>query len=182
FEHKDPTVSISLSNDKAISLHVNPTFVKHPEVKVGLISNVFDPKKHTAVTFQENLDNKSKSKVRVNPLRIPKGHDIVLKVRKRMDIGCAKSKFITVFQEYNREHRPDLISLLDTRVGGDKVDLVIAKLGFQNSHHVEAFSFSSGVWIGWRDSISVEVLQSYPQFVLAKVTDSSFRWPFLVSF
>ncbi|MBA0790878.1 hypothetical protein Gohar_015495 [Gossypium harknessii] len=109
FEHKDPTVSISLSNDKAISLHVNPTLVKHPEI--NQMSNM------------------------------------------------AVSEFLISFK----------------RVSSDKVDLVIAKLGFQNSHHVEAVSFSGSIWIGWRDLISVEVLQSYPQFVLAKVTDSSFR-------
>lgn len=40
-------------------------------------------------------------------------------------------KFLRVFCEYNREHRLDFISLLETRVSGEKVDSIITKLGFQ---------------------------------------------------
>ncbi|MBA0753894.1 hypothetical protein Gogos_020829 [Gossypium gossypioides] len=47
---------------------------RHPKAKVGLSSNALDPKKHTFVTFQEKLDNKSKPKVRANPSNILKAH------------------------------------------------------------------------------------------------------------
>ncbi|XP_016667281.1 uncharacterized protein [Gossypium hirsutum] len=47
--------------------------------------------------------------------------------------GCASSKFIRVFHEYNREHKPDLISLIETRVSGEKVDSIIAKLGISDT-------------------------------------------------
>ncbi|KAK5832587.1 hypothetical protein PVK06_016389 [Gossypium arboreum] len=56
-----------------------------------------------------------------------------------------------VFWEYNRQHKLDLISLLETRVSGEKANLVIAKLGINNSHRVEAVGFSGGIWIGWKD-------------------------------
>ncbi|MBA0583869.1 hypothetical protein Gorai_014710, partial [Gossypium raimondii] len=73
-KNKDPTILISFSNDKATSLHSNPTFEKHPKAKVGLISNALNPKKHIVITFQEKLDNKSKPKMHANPSNIPKGH------------------------------------------------------------------------------------------------------------
>ncbi|KAK5832488.1 hypothetical protein PVK06_016290 [Gossypium arboreum] len=146
--NKDPTTSISPPKDLATSFHVNPTF---KEAQFIPISNALDLKKHTAVTFQEKLDIKSKPK------------------------GCVSSKFVRVLWEYNREHRPDLISLLETRVSGEKADLVIAKLGFNNSHHVEAVVFSRGIWIGWKYSVNMEVLQGHPQFVLANVSNSSLR-------
>ncbi|KAK5836203.1 hypothetical protein PVK06_011961 [Gossypium arboreum] len=38
----------------------------------------------------------------------------------------------------------------ETRVSGVKADLIIANLGFQFSHHVEAIGFSGGIWIGWK--------------------------------
>ncbi|KAH1108091.1 hypothetical protein J1N35_011859, partial [Gossypium stocksii] len=41
----------------------------------------------------------------------------------------------------------------ETRVSGSKVDLIIAKLGFQFSHCMEAIGFSGGIWIGWKDSV-----------------------------
>ncbi|MBA0607832.1 hypothetical protein Godav_020095 [Gossypium davidsonii] len=39
---------------------------------------------------------------------------------------------------------------------GGKADLIIVKLSFLRSHHVEAVGFSSGIWIGWSESICVE--------------------------
>ncbi|KAK5773021.1 hypothetical protein PVK06_049324 [Gossypium arboreum] len=45
------------------------------------------------------------------------------------------------------EHRPNIISLLETRVSGSKADKVIAKLGFQFSHRVEAVGYAGGIWI-----------------------------------
>ncbi|KAL1104839.1 hypothetical protein V6Z11_D04G094200 [Gossypium hirsutum] len=83
--------------------------------------------------------------------------------------GCASLKFIRVFREYNREHKPDLLSLIEMRVNGGKADSIIAKLGFHRSHHVEATRFSGGIWICWKESVF-------------KVTGTSFRQPFLVTF
>ncbi|MBA0699426.1 hypothetical protein Goari_001064 [Gossypium aridum] len=58
-------------------------------------------------------------------------------------LGCASSKFLWVFREYNQKHKSDLIGLLETRVNGEKTDSIIAKLGFQCSHRVEAIRFST---------------------------------------
>ncbi|MBA0814626.1 hypothetical protein Gohar_020442 [Gossypium harknessii] len=75
--------------------------------------------------------------------------------------GCASSKFIRVFREYNREHKPDLISLIETRVNGGKANSIIAKLGFHCSHRVEAMGFSWGIWICWKESVCVKVLKNH---------------------
>ncbi|KAA3469476.1 reverse transcriptase [Gossypium australe] len=55
--------------------------------------------------------------------------------------GCASLKFPRVFWEYNREHKPDLVGLLETRVNGVKVDSVIVKLGFDFLHRVKVVEF-----------------------------------------
>ncbi|MBA0752218.1 hypothetical protein Gogos_001075 [Gossypium gossypioides] len=54
---------------------------------------------------------------------------------------CANRKFPCIFHEYNYEHKPDIVGLLETRVSGSKEDLVIAKLGFKFSHCVELIGF-----------------------------------------
>ncbi|MBA0630553.1 hypothetical protein Godav_002640 [Gossypium davidsonii] len=77
------------------------------------------------------------------------------------DKGCASLKFLRVFREYNREHKPDLISLIETRVNGGKADSIIAKLGFHCSHRVEATRFSGGIWICWKESVCVKVLKNH---------------------
>ncbi|KAK5832639.1 hypothetical protein PVK06_016441 [Gossypium arboreum] len=51
------------------------------------------------------------------------------------------------------EYKPDIVSLPEPIVSGAKADKIIAKLGFQYSHRVEAIGFSGGVWLGWKDFI-----------------------------
>ncbi|MBA0574818.1 hypothetical protein Golob_027597, partial [Gossypium lobatum] len=65
-------------------------------------------------------------------------------------------KFPRSFWEYNREHKLDLISFLETRVTGFKADSIIAKLSFQFLHLVEALGFSGDIWVGWRDLASAK--------------------------
>lgn len=74
--------------------------------------------------------------------------------------GYGNTKFPQIFNEYNREFKHDIVSLFETRVSGGKVDKIIANLGFQYSHRVEAIGLFSGVWVGWKDSVSVEVIRS----------------------
>ncbi|KAG8479043.1 hypothetical protein CXB51_029683 [Gossypium anomalum] len=68
------------------------------------------------------------------------------------------------------EHKPDLIGLLETRVSGVKADSVIAKLSLDFLYRVEAVGFSGGIWIGWKNSISVEILRNHSQFILIKIS------------
>ncbi|KAG8494116.1 hypothetical protein CXB51_011832 [Gossypium anomalum] len=60
--------------------------------------------------------------------------------------GCASSKFILAFHEYNLEHNPDIVCLLEPRVSGPKANSIIGKLGFDFSHRIESVGFSGGIW------------------------------------
>ncbi|MBA0858473.1 hypothetical protein Goshw_026688 [Gossypium schwendimanii] len=53
--------------------------------------------------------------------------------------------FLRAFQEYNAEHMPDVVCLVEPRVSGKKANLIIEKLGFNYSHWVEAVGFSRGI-------------------------------------
>ncbi|KAH1046234.1 hypothetical protein J1N35_037018 [Gossypium stocksii] len=53
------------------------------------------------------------------------------------------------------EYKLDIVSLLETKVSGGRADGRIAKLGFQNSHPVEARGFSGGIWMGWKGKLIV---------------------------
>lgn len=52
--------------------------------------------------------------------------------------GYSSVIFPHIFREYNMEYKSDIVNLLKTRVSRPKADKIIAKLGFQYSHHVEA--------------------------------------------
>ncbi|KAL1151813.1 hypothetical protein V6Z11_A09G067300 [Gossypium hirsutum] len=52
----------------------------------------------------------------------------------------------------------------------NQADNIIATLGFQFSHCVEAIGFSGGIWLGWWDSVRLEVIlwhlsTSHPVFI-----------------
>ncbi|KAL1103164.1 hypothetical protein V6Z11_D05G419400 [Gossypium hirsutum] len=63
----------------------------------------------------------------------------------------------------------------ETRVSGSKADLVIANLSFQCSHWVEAISFSSGIWVSWKETIQVEIMRSRMQCFMTKVSYCSLQ-------
>ncbi|KAL1175985.1 hypothetical protein V6Z11_A04G127600, partial [Gossypium hirsutum] len=96
--------------------------------------------------------------------------------------GCASNKFPRIFREYNREHSPAILSLLETRVSGSKADNIIAKLGLLNSHRVEAVGFSGGIWIGWKSSIHLEIIFNHPQFILTRIRPSGSSNHVFISF
>lgn len=83
--------------------------------------------------------------------------------------GCASLKFPRIFREYNMEFRPDIIGLLEPKLSGSKADEIIVKLGFHHSHRIEATGFSREIWIGWKETIHLEIIQNHPQFILVKI-------------
>lgn len=80
------------------------------------------------------------------------------------------------------EHKPDIVSLLETRVSGTKADNIIAKLGFQFSHHVKAIGYSGSIWIGWKDTICLDVIHSHSQFIVTKVRSTLSSYPIFIAF
>ncbi|KAA3488313.1 reverse transcriptase [Gossypium australe] len=107
--------------------------------------------RHTAVTFKEQGPNGSVIKNRVSG--------------KSMG-GCASNKFLRAFREYNLEYKPDIVCLLEPRVSGHKATSIIDKLGFDRSHRIESVGFSGGIWVGWKDSITISIIHNHPQFML----------------
>lgn len=83
--------------------------------------------------------------------------------------GCASPKFIRAFREYKRDFNPDIMCLLELRVSGKKANDIINKLGLFYSHRVEAVGFSRGIWVGWKESIRINIIHNHPQFMLLKV-------------
>ncbi|MBA0871617.1 hypothetical protein Goshw_028207, partial [Gossypium schwendimanii] len=83
--------------------------------------------------------------------------------------GCATINFPRVFHEYSNQYKLNIVSLLEPRVSGSKADAISAKLGLEKSPRVEAIGFSGGIWLGWRKSIDVEVVDNLPQFILVRI-------------
>ncbi|KAH1065076.1 hypothetical protein J1N35_030063 [Gossypium stocksii] len=105
-------------------------------------SGGLNPNKHSAVSFME------KSPVVGDNLKSV--HEPVFGNFKSRSIGkmmggCASSKFLRAFCEYNFENSPDIICLLEPRVSGKKANDIIDKLGFDFSHRIESIGISAAL-------------------------------------
>lgn len=87
--------------------------------------------------------------------------------------GAASSRFHTALNSYLQGCRPDILILVEPRISGLKADVAIKKIGFANSHRVEAQGYSGGIWVMWRDTHTINVLQNHRQFVHMEVTSEA---------
>ncbi|KAA3486304.1 Endonuclease/exonuclease/phosphatase [Gossypium australe] len=96
--------------------------------------------------------------------------------------GCASKNFIRAFREYNSEHRPDIVCLVEPRVSSNKANFIIEQLGFNSSHQIKAIGFSGGIWVGWKDSIRIQIIKSHPRFIFLRVDNFISNKSILISF
>ncbi|KAK8609857.1 hypothetical protein V6N13_093269 [Hibiscus sabdariffa] len=85
-------------------------------------SIVLDPVKHQAVKHLESANS---------PIPLP-----VL-------TGCGHCNFIRTARQYIRDHKPDIVGFIETRISGFSADKIIA-LQFPNSYRVKADGFFGG--------------------------------------
>lgn len=71
--------------------------------------------------------------------------------------GTRHLRFHNFIVEYRRDFSPDIFYLFETCISGTQAD-DISKLGFDNSCKVEAVGFFGGIWILWKDSVSVDIV------------------------
>ncbi|MBA0856012.1 hypothetical protein Goshw_022179 [Gossypium schwendimanii] len=135
------------------SLYFNPMFEGPIESVVELNSGILDPKQNSMVFFKENDDP-----------------DFTKAIIKEGPIGHSKSQLA-----FKREHRPDLIGLLEMRVSGGKVDSIIAKLEFLFSHHIKMMVI--GIWTSFDYGFlkgSLARLWGFPRLIQLLDTIESF--------
>ncbi|TYH80211.1 hypothetical protein ES332_D03G116500v1, partial [Gossypium tomentosum] len=59
----------------------------------------------------------------------------------------------------------EVASFLESRISGLKADKIISKLGFDCSHIIKARGLFGGLWVCWKKSAQVHVINNDPQFV-----------------
>ncbi|MBA0709141.1 hypothetical protein Golax_024201 [Gossypium laxum] len=118
-------------------------------VQVGHSPGGLNLIRHIAVSFKEKdsangaqLRGATVSTLGVNKIRSSRK----ILGSKNGGFRCASSKFLRVFHEYNFEHKPNIVCLLEPRVSGKQTNSIIDKLGFDFSHRIESIGFSSGIW------------------------------------
>ncbi|XP_039069704.1 uncharacterized protein LOC120216309 [Hibiscus syriacus] len=77
---------------------------------------------------------------------------------------------------------PDIFAIFEPRVSGAKADGFIRKSGFDHSFRVEANGFWGGIWVLWRDTVSMDFLVASNQFSHGLCGDSGSSRSFFISF
>lgn len=66
--------------------------------------------------------------------------------------GAASSDFRRVFVNLVGRHKPNLVLLTKTRVGGDRAEQIISNLGYQAWFKVDPMGYAGGLWLLWDSS------------------------------
>ncbi|KAK9111682.1 hypothetical protein Scep_019201 [Stephania cephalantha] len=85
--------------------------------------------------------------------------------------GVAGNSFLKHLKSIFSIHQIKIMVLMETRTSGLQAETIIKKIGFNRSHRIEAMG-SSGIWILWKDGITIHVIQNNWQFIHMKVTIS----------
>lgn len=63
------------------------------------------------------------------------------------------------------------MALLETRASGNKADLIVKRLGFNNWLRVEATGYAGGIWLLWNEwETDVQYVYSDTQILHCKIT------------
>ncbi|XP_021768668.1 uncharacterized protein LOC110732977 [Chenopodium quinoa] len=68
--------------------------------------------------------------------------------------GAGSRNFITVLKDLVRIHQPNVLTLVETHMGGEQAVMIASILGYGYDGHsrVDALGFSGGIWVYWKSN------------------------------
>lgn len=88
--------------------------------------------------------------------------------------GTLNAGFRRTIMDLIKNHRPDILVLLETKISGNKADSVINSLGYANHMKSDAIGFRGGIWISWSDAcLNIELRYSCTQLIHTLVTENN---------
>lgn len=85
--------------------------------------------------------------------------------------GAASKSFMRAAKLLIKNHRPLCFCLLEPKMSSHGAHEVCFRLGFDHWIRVEAVGMSGGIWVLWKEELSVTVTRTNPQFILLKICD-----------
>jgi hypothetical protein len=95
--------------------------------------------------------------------------------------GAGNPNFRRNFVELMRYHQPSIVVLVETRISGQRAEIISTGLGFDSVVQSEAEGFSGGIWLLWdSDAVNIDVISINQQVIHAvvQVSSSSPSWLF----
>ena len=90
--------------------------------------------------------------------------------------GVMKPNFKKTLLDLVAWHRPIIMVITETRMGGDQADAIIRTLPFNGAYSTETIGYVGGIWLLWNsDFVDVEILSTMEQEIhaLIRVNSSS---------
>lgn len=85
--------------------------------------------------------------------------------------GAGSRAFVSVLKEIVRTNHPNVIALVETRMGGDQALSIASTLGYSGHTRVDANGFSGGIWIFWKpELVTVEPIIKHNQHITMDIT------------
>ncbi|CAI9102776.1 OLC1v1001101C1 [Oldenlandia corymbosa var. corymbosa] len=89
---------------------------------------------------------------------------------------AASPNFFNSFRLLISQYRPDVIAMLEPRIGGKDAESFIKKSRFGRSFRVEAQGFSGGIWVLWKDNVQLTVVACTRQLVHVKINEAGIMY------
>ncbi|XP_031402735.1 uncharacterized protein LOC116212324 [Punica granatum] len=93
--------------------------------------------------------------------------------------GAGSSRFVRVMKEMIRDHRPNIVVIVEPRISGAKADAVCRKFSDYSVERVEAQGFSGGIWVWWQPNVvQVTVHDRHEQALHCRISQNDRTWEF----
>lgn len=94
--------------------------------------------------------------------------------------GAGSKEFVQDFKSLVKIHKPNLVGLVETRVGRDRANKIVRRLGFSNWRIFDGRGFSGGIWILWNNDVRVNFIDDMAQAVSFDVGYDNKNWKMTV--
>ncbi|KAE8693615.1 hypothetical protein F3Y22_tig00110796pilonHSYRG00006 [Hibiscus syriacus] len=146
--------------------------------------SILDRSKYLTIVLSENTNPNTTDDIISHATQGNSQHKLIL--RKPSDTnhtqGCGHPRFLTVFRQYLRDFKPNLVAIFEPQISGGRADVFIAVTGLSRSHRIEATGFSGGIWLYWHDKIQVDILLNHLQFIHCRISTTQGNFSTLASF
>ncbi|KAL4280973.1 hypothetical protein GQ457_03G007680 [Hibiscus cannabinus] len=89
---------------------------------------------------------------------------------------------VSTMQLLVRKRKPEIVIVMEPHISGSAADRFIRRTGFDRSYRVEAHGFAGGIWVLWKESITIDVLAVSNQYVHCFCSSSGEEVSFFATF
>ncbi|XP_021771497.1 uncharacterized protein LOC110735618 [Chenopodium quinoa] len=85
--------------------------------------------------------------------------------------GAGSSNFIRSLKDLIHTHKPNVLTLVETHMGGEQAVKIANIIGYDGHERVDAMGFSGGIWVYWKtEFVKVNPILKHNQHITMEIT------------